>query len=216
MKLTTCYDVEYRYDRQPVGALLGLDPDHVAYFGSTSKTLSHAVRLGWLITPRAGTPPSRSRGPGTDLGASVFHQQAVAHLISSGALQWHLRRTRAGYRDRRAGPAPARGRGRRDRRRAAPARPPPAAPGRAADPPRRAPARHPALRPHRLPIRVARRRTRAGARLRRAHRLAVPAVRLEGPVRSADGLSGVSAIRPGRPMTTVKLPVMALRFGFRR
>src|ERR1700735_3953016 len=39
------YDAEYRYDRQPIGSLQGLAPEHVAYAGSTSKTLAPAVRL---------------------------------------------------------------------------------------------------------------------------------------------------------------------------
>ena len=40
------YDGEFRYDRQPVGALQGLAPNHVAYVGTTSKTISPALRLG--------------------------------------------------------------------------------------------------------------------------------------------------------------------------
>src|SRR5205823_2953960 len=32
------YDGELRYDRQPVGALQALDPDHVLYAGTTSKS----------------------------------------------------------------------------------------------------------------------------------------------------------------------------------
>jgi GntR family transcriptional regulator/MocR family aminotransferase len=101
------YDAEYGYDRRPVGVLQGLDPDHVAYFGSTSKTLSLALRLRWLITPARWHASIATLRPGTDLGASVFDQLAVAHLISSGALQRHLRRTRARYRDRRAALADA-------------------------------------------------------------------------------------------------------------
>src|SRR5438094_10516855 len=34
------YDGEFRYDRQPVGALQGLAPDEVIYIGTTSKTLA--------------------------------------------------------------------------------------------------------------------------------------------------------------------------------
>ena len=36
----------------PVGALQGLAPDHVAYIGSASKTLTPALRLGWLALPQ--------------------------------------------------------------------------------------------------------------------------------------------------------------------
>jgi GntR family transcriptional regulator/MocR family aminotransferase len=45
--------------------------------------------------------------PGTDLGTSIPEQLTLAQLISSGALQRHLRRTRARYRDRRAALAAA-------------------------------------------------------------------------------------------------------------
>jgi GntR family transcriptional regulator / MocR family aminotransferase len=101
------YDAEYRYDRRPVGVLQGLDPDHVAYLGSVSKTLSPALRLGWLVTPARWHAATAALRPGTDLGASVLDQLVVAHLISSGAHQRHPRRTRARYRDRRAALADA-------------------------------------------------------------------------------------------------------------
>src|SRR5262249_45836205 len=45
------YDGEFRYDRQPVGALQGTAPDHVAYLGTTSKTLGPALRLAFMVLP---------------------------------------------------------------------------------------------------------------------------------------------------------------------
>jgi GntR family transcriptional regulator/MocR family aminotransferase len=53
------YDAEFRYDRRPVGALQGTDPEHVALVGSLSKTLSPALGLGWLVTPQRWTAPVR-------------------------------------------------------------------------------------------------------------------------------------------------------------
>ena len=45
------YDGEFRYDRQPVGALQALAPEHVVYAGTASKSLAPGFRLGWLVLP---------------------------------------------------------------------------------------------------------------------------------------------------------------------
>ncbi|MGE3594688.1 MAG: PLP-dependent aminotransferase family protein, partial [Dehalococcoidia bacterium] len=45
------YDGEFRYDRQPVGALQGVDPDRVVYAGTASKSLAPGLRLSWLAVP---------------------------------------------------------------------------------------------------------------------------------------------------------------------
>ena len=53
------YDAEYRYDRPPVGAIQGLDPDRVVYAGTASKTLAPGFRLGWLVLPPDLVEPCR-------------------------------------------------------------------------------------------------------------------------------------------------------------
>ncbi|MDV9190934.1 NAD-binding protein [Streptomyces sp. SR27] len=45
------YDGEFRYDRRPVGAVQGLDPDRTVLLGSVSKSLSPALRIGWMCLP---------------------------------------------------------------------------------------------------------------------------------------------------------------------
>ena len=45
------YDAEFRYDREPVGAVQGLAPDRVVVLGTVSKSLAPAVRLGWVLAP---------------------------------------------------------------------------------------------------------------------------------------------------------------------
>lgn len=95
------YDAEYRYDRDPIGALQGLAPEHVVYAGSASKSLAPGMRLGWLAVPRELVAPladvQRRRG---GMPASL-HQLAMADLIERGGLDRHLRRQRRQYRRRR-------------------------------------------------------------------------------------------------------------------
>jgi GntR family transcriptional regulator / MocR family aminotransferase len=45
------YDAEFRYDREPMAALQGTAPEVVVYAGTVSKTLSPALRIGWLALP---------------------------------------------------------------------------------------------------------------------------------------------------------------------
>lgn len=94
------YDGELRYDRQPIGAVHGLDPARVAYLGTTSKSLAPGLRLAWLVVP----PPLAAAVDGV-LGphssVSSLDQLALAALVRSHALDRHLRRARAAYRSRR-------------------------------------------------------------------------------------------------------------------
>lgn len=95
------YDAEYRYDRHPIGSLQGLAPEHVAYGGSTSKTLAPAVRVGWMVLPERLVQPvteiHRKRGG----GPSPLLQLALADLIERGDLDRHLRRQRRAYKHQR-------------------------------------------------------------------------------------------------------------------
>jgi GntR family transcriptional regulator/MocR family aminotransferase len=95
------YDAEYRYDRQPIGSLQGLAPDHVVYGGSTSKTLAPAVRLGWLALPERLVQPIGARQRLRGGMPSPLQQLALADLIDSGELDRHLRRQRRRYRRQR-------------------------------------------------------------------------------------------------------------------
>ena len=95
------YDGEFRYDRQPVGALQGLDRDRVVYVGTTSKTLAPGIRIGWLVLPpRLVEPVIESTRHGGAM-PSALQQLALAHLLATGQLDRHLRRLRISYRSRR-------------------------------------------------------------------------------------------------------------------
>jgi GntR family transcriptional regulator/MocR family aminotransferase len=96
------YDAEYRYDRQPIGCLQGLAPEHVAYAGSTSKTLSPALRIGWLVMPERLTKPVLETARRRGAAPSPILQLALAHVLERGDLDRHLRRQRRRYHQRRA------------------------------------------------------------------------------------------------------------------
>jgi GntR family transcriptional regulator / MocR family aminotransferase len=95
------YDAEYRYDRQPVGAVQGLAPEQVAYAGSTSKTLAPGLRIGWMVAPGRLVDEVAGAKLLDDLGTPVVEQLALADFLERGELDRHLRRTRAVYRGRR-------------------------------------------------------------------------------------------------------------------
>ncbi|HTX28123.1 MAG TPA: PLP-dependent aminotransferase family protein [Streptosporangiaceae bacterium] len=95
------YDGEFRYDRQPVGALQQLDPECVIYAGSASKTLAPGLRLGWISSPTSLGKALRTAKQHLDRGSSILEQLTFAELIASGAFDQHVRRMRASYRRRR-------------------------------------------------------------------------------------------------------------------
>jgi GntR family transcriptional regulator/MocR family aminotransferase len=95
------YDGEFRYDRQPVGALAALDPGRVIYGGTTSKTLAPGVRLGWLVLPRRWLEPVVDLRTVVDRHSSALDQLALAEMITSGAFDRHVRLSRMRYRRRR-------------------------------------------------------------------------------------------------------------------
>jgi GntR family transcriptional regulator / MocR family aminotransferase len=95
------YDGEFRYDRQPLGAVQGTAPDHVAYAGSASKTLGPGVRLGWLVLPPRWVDPVVDAKLHADHHTEVVGQLALADLITTHAYDRHIRGCRQRYRRRR-------------------------------------------------------------------------------------------------------------------
>ncbi|HEY5987989.1 MAG TPA: PLP-dependent aminotransferase family protein [Streptosporangiaceae bacterium] len=97
------YDAEFRYDREPVGALQGLAADRVAALGTVSKSLAPALRLGWILCPPKLAQAVAHEKELHDRGSPVLDQLALAVLIESGRYDRHLRRMRTSYARRRNG-----------------------------------------------------------------------------------------------------------------
>ncbi|MBB1260197.1 PLP-dependent aminotransferase family protein [Streptomyces alkaliterrae] len=93
------YDGEFRYDRQRVGSLQGLDPDRVVYLGTASKSLAPGLRLAWMVVPE------RLVGLVRDLRvtsrSSTLDQLVLADFLDTGGYDRHVRAMRLRYRRRR-------------------------------------------------------------------------------------------------------------------
>jgi GntR family transcriptional regulator/MocR family aminotransferase len=95
------YDSEYRYDREPLGALQGLAPGRVIYIGTASKNLSPALRLGWLLAPPRLACALAQTKLRLDGGSPTLDQLALAEFLDTGEMDRHLRKMRPIYRLRR-------------------------------------------------------------------------------------------------------------------
>ncbi|HXP21710.1 MAG TPA: PLP-dependent aminotransferase family protein [Streptosporangiaceae bacterium] len=95
------YDGEFRYDRQPVGAVQGLAPGRVVYAGTASKTLAPGLRLAWLAAPLTLIDQIVDLRQHIDRHPSVIDQLVLADMIGSGAYDRHIRQCRLRYRARR-------------------------------------------------------------------------------------------------------------------
>ena len=93
------YDSEFRYAGPPLTALAGLaGNDRVIYLGTFSKTLFPALRLAYVVLPRAIVGVVlRARGA-QDRVPQLFTADAVADLMVDGTIAAHTRRMRRRYR----------------------------------------------------------------------------------------------------------------------
>jgi GntR family transcriptional regulator / MocR family aminotransferase len=95
------YDAEFRYDRDPIGAVQGLIPERTIHLGSVAKTLAPSIRVGWVVPPEelllavVTTHATRVSQPAT------LEQLVLARLVNDGVYDRHLRKVRRRYRERR-------------------------------------------------------------------------------------------------------------------
>ncbi len=95
------YDGEFRYDRRPIGAMQGLDPDRVIYGGTASKSLAPGLGIAWLVLPPSLLEPVLDTKRLRRDAVSTIEQAALAQFIAFGQFDRHVRSQRLQYRRRR-------------------------------------------------------------------------------------------------------------------
>ncbi|MCW8890277.1 MAG: PLP-dependent aminotransferase family protein [Sedimenticola sp.] len=89
-----------RYTGEMQPSLHTLMPDRVIRFGSFSKIIAPALRLGWINAPQEIIKVVEKLKQAADLHSSGYDQQLVLHFLQSGALKPHLQKIRAAYGER--------------------------------------------------------------------------------------------------------------------
>lgn len=90
------YDGEFRYGAPPLPTLASLDSQvsRVLYLGTLSKVLTPGLRTGFLIGPPALMPTLVRARTLLDSGHPLPVQHALLHLLKTGEVDRHIRRTR--------------------------------------------------------------------------------------------------------------------------
>lgn len=96
------FDAALRPDWTPISARDGLPRDRVVYLGSTGKTLSPAVRLGWAVLPATLVGVFADEVASSVLQISAIEQLAFADFLRRGEFDRHLRQMRTVFCQRRA------------------------------------------------------------------------------------------------------------------
>jgi len=89
-----------RYSGEPLPSLQSLLPERVIHFGSFSKIIAPALRMGWISAPREVIKVVEKLKQAADLHSSGYDQQLVLSFLQSGALEPHLEQIRSAYGER--------------------------------------------------------------------------------------------------------------------
>nr|WP_198428322.1 PLP-dependent aminotransferase family protein [Nocardia bovistercoris] len=88
------YDGELRYDTAPLPLLAAMAPDVVVHLGTTSKILTPALGVGWLVAAPWIAEAVLAHRDRTGTGPGPAGQRVVTELARTGDLSRHLRRLR--------------------------------------------------------------------------------------------------------------------------
>ncbi|WP_431957370.1 PLP-dependent aminotransferase family protein [Nocardia lijiangensis] len=88
------YDGELRYDTAPLPLLAAMAPDVIVHLGTTSKILSPALGVGWLVAAPWVAAAVLAHRDRTGTSPSPAGQRVLVEFAAHGDLARHLRRLR--------------------------------------------------------------------------------------------------------------------------
>ena len=91
------YDSEFRFNGSPIQSMQYLDPEHVIYVGTFSKTLMPALRIGYMVLPSVLRAQLREEKYVSDINSPVLEQKTLAEFIKEGYFEQHIRKMRKLY-----------------------------------------------------------------------------------------------------------------------
>lgn len=95
------YDSEFRYCGEPIAPLYSMDPKHVIYVGTFSKSVYPALRIGYVILPQELQKQWIRLRTYTDVQNPILEQAALAMFLRTRKLDRHIQRMRRLYGERR-------------------------------------------------------------------------------------------------------------------
>jgi len=95
------YNSEFRFAGHPVAALQAFSDERVIYVGTFSKVLFPALRIGYLVIPKALVKAFCVARDNMDIFPAPLLQEVLADFIREGHFARHIRRMRMLYSSRR-------------------------------------------------------------------------------------------------------------------
>ena len=96
------YDSEFKYTGRPIPALKAIDSkDRVIYIGSFSKSISPALRVSYMVLPKALLERYQERIPYIQCPVSTIVQRLLYQFMAEGHFEKHINRMRTLYKKKR-------------------------------------------------------------------------------------------------------------------
>lgn len=95
------YDSEFRYEGNPIPSMQSIEPSRVIYIGTFSKTLSPAIRMGYMVIPDLYIPSLKLAKYFADIHSPILEQLTMAAFIREGYYERHIQNMKKIYAKRR-------------------------------------------------------------------------------------------------------------------